>query len=297
MWPEVSADLLTSQSTWEKRVWLVTRRGSSGDLSLRFISVVTRPGITMRYRSFFFFFLISECLLLHGDLRREDPLRKPLLLQQMIYSGDVCVNITPVQRAECDVVRLMQSWIHPRSPVAADIVFHSRPACWQRAWHPPSSCPPPRPLFHPLFFLYPPSLVPLHKHASPPPPFLPVISLSAAVISACLLCLGKKKKFENKKKNPLPVWWHHCCHSCSSQHVRDHEWKQLLRVFVYSNSPPISQYGSPAASRCTGSGRNNGFVQTWEQEHPHRHSLTHPQCHTTLPSLLSDAILHWHPHF
>ena len=200
MWPEVSADLLTSQSTWEKRVWLVTRRGSSGDLSLRFISVVTRPGITMRYRSFFFFFLISECLLLHGDLRREDPLRKPLLLQQMIYSGDVCVNITPVQRAECDVVRLMQSWIHPRSPVAADIVFHSRPACWQRAWHPPSSCPPPRPLFHPLFFLYPPSLVPLHKHASPPPPFLPVISLSAAVISACLLCLGKKKSLKIKKK-------------------------------------------------------------------------------------------------
>lgn len=151
---------------------------------------------------------------------------------------------------------------------------------------------PPPPLFTSFFFFTLPHLSPYTNTRLPPPPFLPLISLSAAVISVCLPCIGKKK-FEKKK--PVPVWWHHCCHSCSSQHVRDHEWKQLLRVFVYSNSPPISQYGSPAASRCTGSGRNNGFVQTWEQEHPHRHSLTHPRCHTTLPSLLNDDIQYWHP--
>lgn len=50
----------------------------------------------------------------------------------------VCVNITRVQKGvcgECDVVSVMQSWIHPRWPVAAaaDIVFHNRPACWQHA--------------------------------------------------------------------------------------------------------------------------------------------------------------------
>ena len=157
------------------------------------------------------------------------------------------------------------------------------------------SPPPPPPPLPSLFFFFPPSPILPYHHSSPPPPFLPLISLSAAVISACLPCIGKKiKKFEKK---PVPVWWHHCCHSCSSQHVRDHKWKQLLRVFVYSNSPPISQYGSPAASRCTGSGRNNGFVQTWEQEHPHRHSLTHPRCQTTLPSLLCYSSQYWHPKF
>lgn len=88
----------------------------------------------------------------------------------MIYSRRrVCVNITPVQIAECDVVRLMQSWIHPHSSVAADIVFHIRPACWQRAWHPLSSCPPPL-LFSPPFFSLPSLTCPLTQtHVSPPP--------------------------------------------------------------------------------------------------------------------------------
>ncbi|TMS22216.1 UBA-like domain-containing protein 1 [Larimichthys crocea] len=50
----------------------------------------------------------------------------------------------------------------------------------------------------------------------------------------------------------------------------------------------VSQYESPAARCCTGSGSDNGFVQTREQEHPH--TLAKHCCNT-----LSDDIHYWHP--
>lgn len=75
--------------------------------------------------------------MLHGDCKGK-LYYITLLLQQMIYSSDLRVNITRVQIGVCgerDVVPLMQNWIHPHLPVAAaaDIVFHIRPACWQCA--------------------------------------------------------------------------------------------------------------------------------------------------------------------
>lgn len=95
----------------------------------------------------------------------------------------------------------MQSWIHPRSPVAAatDVVFHIRPACWQRAWHPLLSC------FLPLLLPLSPPL-PFSLCFSPLsltcPPYtnthllllLPLISLSGAVISPVCPELKKKKE-------------------------------------------------------------------------------------------------------
>lgn len=193
----------------------------------------------------------------------------------------------------------MQSWIHPRSPVAAaaDVVFHIRPACWQRAWHPLLSC------FLPLLLPLSPPL-PFSLCFSPLsltcPPYtnthllllLPLISLSGAVISPVCPELKKKKK----KKKSAPVWWHHCCHSCSAnmfETMSGNNCAQLLWMreccqIRVSNSPPVSQYESPAARCCTGSGSDNGFVQTREQEHPH--TLAKHCCNT-----LSDDIHYWHP--
>lgn len=56
---------------------------------------------------------------------------------------------------------------------------------------------PPPPLFTSFFFFTLPHLSPYTNTRLPPPPFLPLISLSAAVISVCLPCIGKKK-FEKK---------------------------------------------------------------------------------------------------
>lgn len=141
----------------------------------------------------------------------------------MIYSSDMCVDITRVQIGVCwesDVVSPMQNWIHPHSPVAAaaDIVFHIRPACWQRAWHPRSSCflllfSPPLPFFlcfSPLSLTCP--LTQTHFSSSLS---LPLISLSGAVISPVCPAWQKKKKVQNKPKT-VPVWWHHFCHSYSA---------------------------------------------------------------------------------
>ena len=74
---------------------LVTRWGSSGDLSLWFISVVTCPGHNNEvplvfFFVFFCFFLISERLLLHGDFRREAPLHNPSCCNRWFTAGDAC---------------------------------------------------------------------------------------------------------------------------------------------------------------------------------------------------------------
>lgn len=95
----------------------------------------------------------------------------------------------------------MQSRITPHWPVAAaaDIVFHARPACWQRAWHRSTSSPLPF-MFLPLSHLHC-----TQTHRFLPPDFLP----HSAWVAVCCA-------WEEMKTKKVPVWWHHRCHSCSA---------------------------------------------------------------------------------
>lgn len=136
------------------------------------------------------------------------------------------VNITLVQLGVCwesDGVSLMQNCIHPGLPVAAaaDIVFHIRPACWQRAWHPLFSLPL-LPLFtsSPHSFLSPTHILPLLLLDSDQPE-----CCSDVVCSSC----PAEKQVNNKKNN------------CPSNHFDD------IIVATHVNPTCLSSWVVPTA--------------------------------------------------
>lgn len=133
-------------------------------MSRRFIFVVTcsEPGDEVQCA-------FNLGVLLLKDDARSFSLRMlyymMLLVQQMIYRGDLCVCTLLICRCSVSDAELYLYSV----AAAADIVFHFRPACWQRAEHPlaRSFLPPfsASPLLTHLFSLL--TRWHTHAHASP----------------------------------------------------------------------------------------------------------------------------------